>query len=54
MNLKNTERHDLESLVVAQAALLFLAVFSLVVLAGFRGWEAATAAENQEFDAPGP
>jgi hypothetical protein len=37
MKPKNPERTDLESRIVAQAALLFLAVFSLVALAAFRG-----------------
>ena len=37
MKSRNSERTDLESRIVAQAALLFLAVFSLVVLAASTG-----------------
>jgi len=37
MNVKNSKRNDFESRIVAQTAMLLLAVFGLVVLAAFRG-----------------
>jgi hypothetical protein len=40
MKFNDSEPNDLESRIVVQAALLVLAVLSLIVLAAVRGWPA--------------